>query len=131
MMLALWLKTRCLPFPHLRAGNDLDVDGNPHVITVFVTSPAHGALPPQCHGSFISPGHTNNGWTPSPTKPLRYPQRAGGDLLPNHHHERERRPVAVNDAYTMAEGHLLTISAPRGLGNDFDVERHPLSHGVR
>jgi len=84
-------------------GNDLDCDGNP-LSKLFVTIPAHGALRLNANVSFnLSPGHElTTGW-PFTYKATDGTQRAGGDGDESPITNVTHSPVALNDAYTMAE----------------------------
>jgi uncharacterized delta-60 repeat protein len=118
-------QTLTIAAPGLLA-NDTDVDGDP-LTAAFYSNPSHGTLTLNANGSFV---YTANGFY-SGADEFWYWAFDGTtysnlvnvsiNVAPN------QPPVAVNDAYSMNEDGVLSISAPGLLANDSDPEGMPLT----
>ncbi|QOV89384.1 tandem-95 repeat protein [Humisphaera borealis] len=102
--------------------NDSDADGDP-LTAGIVTGPAHGTVSLNADGSFTyTPAANYNG-------PDSFTYRASDGTLSSSAatvsltvSAVNDTPVAGNDAYSVAQGATLTVSAPGLLGNDSDTD---------
>ncbi|HEY6169749.1 MAG TPA: Ig-like domain-containing protein, partial [Verrucomicrobiae bacterium] len=107
--------------------NDSDVDGDP-LTTVLVTGPAHGTLTLNTNGSFTYRPATNYNGPDSFTYKANdgttnsAPATVSLTVLPVND-----APDAANDAFSVNEDSLLTVTAPGVLANDSDVDGDPLT----
>src|SRR5205085_962554 len=107
--------------------NDSDVEGNA-LSAVLASSPSHGALTLNANGSFnYLPATNYTGLDTFTYKATEGAATRGLATVTITITNINDVPVAVNDAYTMAEDTLLTIAAPGVLGNDSDADGTPLS----
>jgi uncharacterized delta-60 repeat protein len=107
--------------------NDYDVEGSPLSITV-VSNPAHGTLSMNVDGSFKYTPAANYNGTDSFTYKVSDGQ-ADSNLATVSLTVRPVNdpPVANNNAYTLAEDNVLTVTAPGVLANDSDVDGDTLT----
>ena len=111
-------------------GNDTDID-SPSLTATIVSAPAHGSLVFSSDGSF--------GYVPDPNfnGADAFVYRASDGALESGDTTVEIRvlpvndpPVAVGDAYTVAEDGVLAVASPGVLANDTDVDGDALGARV-
>jgi VCBS repeat-containing protein len=102
-------------------GNDTDPDST--MTAVLVSGPAHGSLTLNADGSF---SYVHDG---SETTSDSFTYKANDGTVDSNVatvtitvSPVDDAPVAVNDAYSVAEGGTLNVAAPGVLGNDTDVD---------
>jgi VCBS repeat-containing protein len=103
-------------------GNDTDADGNA-LSAVLVSGPAHGTLALSADGSFsYTPVSNFNGTDSFTYKANDGTADSNVAAVTLTVRPRNDAPVAVNDAYTLAEDTTLTVLAAGVLGNDTDLD---------
>jgi VCBS repeat-containing protein len=112
--------TLTVPAPGVLA-NDFDLDADP-LTAVLATGPLHGTLTLNANGSFT---YVHNG---SNTLSDTFTYRASDGITQSTPATvtitvgPDAAPVAVNDAYTVAEGATLTVNPPGLFANDTDAD---------
>ena len=107
-----------MPAPGVLA-NDSDADDRP-LQAIVMASPEHGALNLQASGAFTyTPAVTFSG---TDSFSYRAIDETGLSAAATVTITVTAAPVGANDAYTVAEGAVLTVPAPGVLGNDTDAD---------
>ena len=111
--------------------NDIDPNGDA-ITAVLVTGPEHGTLALAADGGFVYT--PNDDWNGTDT----FTYKASDGTLESEDatvtitvKPVNDAPVAVDDAYTVAEDTLLSIAAPGVLANDSDIDGDVLNATVR
>ncbi len=111
--------------------NDSDPNGDA-ITAILVSEPEHGTLALAANGGFVySPNADWNGtdtFTYKASDGTLESEDATVTITVNPVND---APVAVDDAYTVAEDTLLSIAAPGVLANDYDVDGDVLNATVR
>lgn len=111
--------------------NDTDPD-SPVLTAVLVDSVSHGELVLNADGSFVyTPDQDYNGtdsFTYKASDGALESEVATVTITINPVND---APVAVDDAYTVAEDNVLTVAAPGVLENDYDIDGDVLSATLR
>ena len=105
-------------------GNDTSPGGS-SLTAIKVTNPASGTVTLNSNGSFTYTPNAGFGGSDSFT--YKANNGTSDSNIATVNIKVNRPPVATNNTYTVAQGHVLTIAAPGVLSNDSDPDGDPLT----